>query len=399
MVLGNSMLIPVLPNMQTSLGITQFQASLVITLFSVPAGLMIPLAGYLSDRLRRKWIIIPSLGLYALGGLVAAVSAWIGYRVYFWILVGRVLQGIGAAGTAPIAMALVSDLFQGSARSRALGFNEAANGLGKVISPLLGAWVGSWLWYGAFLLFPVLTVPVILGLWFCVREPSAARDTSPADYWKSFVAIWKRDGKGLLAGYLAGATALFLLFGVLFYISEIMESQYHLGVFARGIILAIPLSGMCASSYLTGRWIKKNRTLMKGAVVTGLFAVAATLLALAFLRSFGWQIADLVLSGIGTGTVLPSLNTLITGAASRQERGIITSFYGSVRFLGVAAGPPLFSQWMTLSPLSMFALCAGLAGAAGLLCLLVIRVAEPRGRPYQPGHRSMGNRPRAARIR
>lgn len=54
MVLGNSMLIPVLPEMQKQLGITQFQTSLVISMFSIPAGLAIPFAGFLSDRLGRK---------------------------------------------------------------------------------------------------------------------------------------------------------------------------------------------------------------------------------------------------------------------------------------------------------------------------------------------------------
>lgn len=394
------MLIPILPTMQSTLGISQFQASLVITLFSVPAGLIIPLAGILSDRFRRKWIMIPSLGMYALGGLVAAFGAWAGHRVFPWILFGRVIQGLGAAGTAPIAMALVSDLFQGNARSRALGLNEASNGLGKVISPILGAWVGRWLWYGTFLLFPLLTIPVVVGLLLGVREPPVKTGRSPSQYWRKFTKIWKRDGHWLLVGYFSGATALFLLFGILFYVSEMLESRYHLGVFARGGILAIPLTGMCTASYLTGRWIKKNRPLMKGAVVTGLTTVAATLFALAFLRSPALQLADLVLSGIGTGVVLPSLNTLITGTTEREERGIITSFYGSVRFLGVAAGPPAFSLLMKLPPVWMFGVCAALAVTAAGLSLWFIRVTgrPPTGRSSEP-RAFLGNRPGAAGIR
>ncbi|HHY67771.1 MAG TPA: MFS transporter [Alicyclobacillus sp.] len=391
MVLGNSMLIPILPTMQSVLGISQFQASLVVTLFSVPAGLIIPLAGFLSDRLKRKWIIIPSLGLYALGGLVAAIGAWMGQRVFLIILIGRVIQGFGAAGTAPIAMALVSDLFQGGERSRALGLNEVSNGLGKVVSPILGAWVGSLLWYGAFLLFPILTIPVMIGLWLAVKEPPLRKGMSATRYWQSFVTIWKRDAHWLLVGYFSGATALFLLFGVLFYVSETLEAVYHLGVFARGTILAVPLTGMCTASYLTGRWIKKNRPLMKGAVVGGLGVVAGTLFLLPFLRSPGWQLGDLVLSGIGTGVVLPSLNTLITGTAEREERGIITSFYGSVRFLGVAAGPPVFSQLMKLPPIWMFGLCAGLAAVAGGLALWFIRVSgHPPSRRNTPFPRPWG---------
>ena len=46
-------------------------------------------------------------------------------------MAGRVLQGIGATGTAPIAMALSSDIFTSSDRSKSLGLLEASNGLGK----------------------------------------------------------------------------------------------------------------------------------------------------------------------------------------------------------------------------------------------------------------------------
>ncbi len=58
------MLIPVLPQMQKALNISQFQSSLTISLFSIAAGLFIPILGYLSDRFSRKAIIIPSLIVY-----------------------------------------------------------------------------------------------------------------------------------------------------------------------------------------------------------------------------------------------------------------------------------------------------------------------------------------------
>lgn len=399
MVLGNSMLIPILPNMQAALGISQFQASLVITLFSVPAGIIIPVAGFLSDRVRRKWIILPALGCYALGGLIAAAGVWSGSNLYTWILAGRVVQGIGAAGTAPIAMALVGDLFRGSERSRALGLNEAANGFGKVVSPLLGAWVGGWVWYGTFLLFPALTLPVMAALWWFVREPSISRGMTFSEYWRSFRILWRRDGTWLIVGYFAGATVLFLLFGVLFYLSEILESQFHFGAFARGGMLAVPLTGMCTASYLSGRWIRKNRTVMKWMVIGGLAGVSLSLLIFPRLERIFWRLADLVLTGIGTGAVLPSLNTLITGTADRRERGIITSFYGSVRFLGVAAGPPVFSQLMKLPATSMFSLCAGLAAAAAVSCLFFIRLPGRRRKSFTPISPSLGNRPGKERIR
>lgn len=111
MTLGNSMLIPVLPTIEKELGISSVQASLLITVYSIVAIIFIPLAGYLSDHIGRKQVIIPSLILAGLGGALAGFAAWKFDSAYSWILIGRLLQGIGAAGAAPIAFPLVGDLF------------------------------------------------------------------------------------------------------------------------------------------------------------------------------------------------------------------------------------------------------------------------------------------------
>ena len=91
LVLGNSMLVPILPTMERKLGITNFQSSLVITLFSISAAIFIPISGYLSDRLSRKAVIIPSLILYGGAGILAGLGAvWHSYGV---LIAARALQG------------------------------------------------------------------------------------------------------------------------------------------------------------------------------------------------------------------------------------------------------------------------------------------------------------------
>src|SRR5690606_32532169 len=132
---GKSMLIPILPAMKQALKISQFQTSLIISLFSLTAAFAIPIIGYLSDRFGRKIIIIPALIVYGSAGILAGFGAiWESYPI---IITARALQGLGAAGTAPIAMALVGDMYKGATESQALGLTEASNGSGKVISPIL----------------------------------------------------------------------------------------------------------------------------------------------------------------------------------------------------------------------------------------------------------------------
>ena len=186
MVLGNSILIPGMPEMQSKMHATKLQVSLLITMFSVPAGIVIPFAGFLSDRIGRKWVIVPSMLLFGIGGLVAGFASWWVAKPYTLVLVGRVIQGIGASGTAPIAMAFLGDLFQGEMRSKALGVNEAGNAFGKVISPILGAAVALIAWFAVFFIFPVLCVPLAAAVWWLVPEnnKSEAKTQSVTEYFE-----------------------------------------------------------------------------------------------------------------------------------------------------------------------------------------------------------------------
>lgn len=383
MVLGNSMLIPVLPAIANALHLSPFQVSLVISLFSIPAGVVIPLAGFLSDRLGRKAVIVPGLLLYGLGGLLAGLAAALHFKDLFAaMLTGRVLQGLGAAGTAPLAMALTGDLFQGRARSRALGIIEAANGFGKVVSPVLGAILGSCAWFAPFFLFPALCVLAAGAVGWMVKEPRARRPPpSPGQYRQMLRQIFVRKVPLLVSGFAAGMAALLLLFGVLFYLSEHLETAYGLEGVLKGLALAVPVLFMCGTSFLTGLVARKKVARMKLLVVTGLAITAAGLLNLLWVRHTLLYFAVISLVGVGTGLVLPCINTLITSAARASERGLITSLYGSVRFFGVAAGPPVFGLLLERSLSTLFILAAVTAAVVALLAQIMIRVSEIESNP------------------
>jgi len=376
MVLGNSMLIPVLPDIKNALQLTSVQTSLLITFFSVPAGAIIPLAGFLSDRYGRKVVIIPSLILYGLGGIVAALaSLFLHESAYLGILVGRALQGLGAAGTAPIAMALCGDLFSGKQRSQSLGTIESFNGLGKVISPVLGSALGLITWYTTFIFFPIAVFPVVLGVWFFVKENFDKRCKQDLKvYIGNFANVFKENTGLLLASYLAGSIALMVLFGILFYLSEYLEQQYGLDGVKKGLYLAIPVLFMSSTSFITGFIIKGKLALMKTFVVSGLAVMTGALLILPFINNFFWYFVAISVVGVGAGLVLPALNTLITSTASIEERGLVTSLYGSVRFLGVAFGPPIYGFLVNKGVSLMFWLSSGLTMTCTILALSFIKI-------------------------
>ncbi|WP_445670257.1 MFS transporter [Paenibacillus sp. PL2-23] len=345
LVFGNSMLVPVLPELQNALGITKFQSSLVISIFSLAAGLFIPIIGYLSDQLGRKAIIIPALIIYGAAGVLAGMGAiWQSYTV---IIISRAIQGMAAAGTAPIAMALVGDLYDGATESKALGLTEASNGAGKVLSPIIGSLLALIVWYASFFAFPVFCALSLAAVLFLIKEPKHDHKQKLGVYLQKVGSLFKEKGRWLIASFFAGSLGLFILFGVLFYLSNILEvDPYRIEGVKKGLILAIPLLGMVITSYTTGSLIKKNGKLIRLLINLGLLTMTVALAsAIFFLQNLYVFIGLLTLSSIGTGLLLPCLNTMITGAVDKSERGMITSLYNCLRFLGVAFGPPLFG-WM-----------------------------------------------------
>ncbi|SMB92663.1 MFS transporter, ACDE family, multidrug resistance protein [Desulfonispora thiosulfatigenes DSM 11270] len=369
MVLGNSMLIPVLPQMKSSLGITQFQVSLVITLFSIPAGLAIPFAGFLSDRYSRKKIIVPSLIIYGVGGVIALLAVLFMKKPYYAIMAGRVVQGIGAAGTAPIAMALASDIFTSDNRSKALGILEAANGLGKVISPILGSLLGIISWYALFYLFPILCIPTALAVWFLVKDPTTnQKSQSLKEYTSSLTKIFKNKGLHLMSTFFSGSVALFVLFGTLFYLSDYLEKKYGLEGVKKGLVLAIPVLGSSITSFLTGILTQRKKNKYKYLVIGGLILLSlSNLMIIFFIKNLYLFVTALAIGGVGAGLVLTCINTLITSSVSTEERGMITALYGAVRFTGVAVGPPIFGILMEKSNTITFGFAGGLAILAAIV--------------------------------
>jgi len=373
LVLGNSMLIPVLPAMKKALDITQFQTSLIISLFSLTAALAIPIVGYLSDRFGRKVIIIPALIVYGSAGILAGFGAiWESYPV---IIIARAIQGLGAAGTAPIAMALVGDMYEGGTESQALGLVEAANGAGKVISPIIGSLLALIVWYAAFFAFPLVCLLAIIAFVWIIKQPkNQEKPKKFKEYIQSIGKVFKEKGKWLIPSFFAGSLALFILFGVLFYLSDILEKKpYSIDGIMKGLVLAIPLMGLVITSFTTGSLIKKNGLLMRWLMNIGLALMTVSLaLTIFFYKNIYVFIGLLTLSSVGTGLLLPCLNTMITGSVKKQQRGMITSLYSSLRFLGVAFGPPLFGWMMAVSHQTVFITVASLSlMTLGLVLFLI----------------------------
>ncbi|PAE06165.1 MFS transporter [Terribacillus saccharophilus] len=386
MTLGNSMLLPVLPLMEEELDITKLQSSFIITFYSIVAIIFIPIAGFLSDRFGRKAVILPSLVIAGAGGLIAGIFSVGSESPYLWILIGRILQGIGVAGAAPVVLPLVGDMFEKEEDvSATLGLVETANTFGKVLSPVLGALLAGFLWYLPFYAIPVFCAISFLLVLFLIKKP---KDDKKGNDFKTFMkntkATFHEHGGWLTATFLIGAILMFLLFGILFYLSTVLEEKYGMHGILKGAVLAIPLAALCLASYLTGKWIKNNGKLMKWIIFTGVVVAGVVTIALYFSKGIFFMMAVFLVAGVGIGAGLPCLDSLVTSNMEKDVRGTITSLLSAMRYVGVAAGPPAVAILLKVDFIWLIVTFAGAAFIAALLTLKFVKPPDPDDQKHHP---------------
>ncbi|WP_286171961.1 MULTISPECIES: MFS transporter [Gracilibacillus] len=377
MTLGNSMLIPVLPIIEKEIQISSFQSSLLITVYSVIAILLIPLAGYLSDKFGRKNILLPSLLITAIGGLVSALAAWKMADPFYVILAGRFLQGMGAAGAFPVVIPTVGDMFEDETEvSAGLGIIETSNTFGKVLSPIIGSFLAVFIWFLPFVFIPIFSAIAIVMVWFLLDAPKRADDKKKQSF-KEFLQcirqVFRDNGRWLIGTFVIGAINMFILFAFLFHFSSLLEKQYQLAGVLKGLVLAIPLLFLCIASYVTGKKIGKNKLVMKWTILTANVISLVPLLWVKDDLRLTYLSLLLAIAGIGIGISLPVLDSLITEGVEKDIRGTVTALYSSMRFLGVAAGPFIMAILMEKGNSWMYYVLAGAAAVTILLTLTAIR--------------------------
>ncbi|WP_300680387.1 MFS transporter [Nocardioides sp.] len=130
---------------------------------------MLPLIGRIADLRGRAPVLVAGLVLFAFGSFVTALSYGLPT-----IVAGRFLQGVGAGALVPATLALVADLYPVERRAMPLGLVSAAQELGAVLGPLLGAAILAITdWRAIFALN--LVVAVVLAVAIRTRDRSPLR--------------------------------------------------------------------------------------------------------------------------------------------------------------------------------------------------------------------------------
>ena len=321
---------PAFPTIVEALGISKQSIGLLISVFTLPNLLLVPLTGMMADRFGRKKLIVPSLFLFGIFGGACALAP-----DFKTLLILRGLQGIGAAPLLPVSFAIIGDLFSGQKRAEAMGFNTTVMYMGYVIYPLLGGALAGLAWNYAFLPFlTAIPVGIIALVSLHPHEPNSKESL------KDHLGNALRYLRGLKVLWLFSATVItyIILFGAyLTYFSIFLEDRFGASPFTIGLFLSIIGLFTAGVSSQLGRLSKRFSvvSLIIGAFV--IYAVAMAIIPLA--PSLWFCLLPTILFSIGHGLNLPSLNVIAAGIAPFEYRAPFMAMQNTMIPLGMTIGP------------------------------------------------------------
>jgi len=214
----------VAPTIRADLQISEGLSNIAVSITALFSGIFIVVAGGLADRFGRVKLTYVGLALSALGSLLIALSP---AGTAFFLMSGRIIQGLSAACIMPATLALLKDSFDGKERQRAVSFWSIGSWGGSGLCALFGGLIASslgWRW-----IFWI-SIAVATGSAFLLKgtpENKVKSTAKPRFDWFGFLAfiiamvalnivIGQGDALGWLNPTVIGLTLVFVIAVVVF---------------------------------------------------------------------------------------------------------------------------------------------------------------------------------------
>ncbi|THV28739.1 MFS transporter [Glycomyces paridis] len=330
--MGIGLVDPILPAISADLHASPSQTMLLFTSYLLITAVAMFFSGFISSRLGVKRTLLAGLVLIvafaALAGSSDSVNEIIGFRAGW---------GLGNALFISTALAAIVGAASGGSRQAVILY-EAAIGVGMAVGPLLGGALGEVSWRGPFFGTAVLMAVGLVAILTLLRGPEARPAKVP--FTAGLSAVRNRSLLTLALTALFYSYAFFTLLAYSPYpIEEAAAAAgmdfgaHELGLIFFGWGIALAVSSVFAAPRLTRRF--------------GLLPVLYTMftllgLSLAVMAIGVESVPVLVTVVILAGLFLGVLNTALTETvmeATDLPRGIASSTYSGVRFLGGAIAP------------------------------------------------------------
>jgi DHA1 family tetracycline resistance protein-like MFS transporter len=368
-VLGLTIMIPLLPFFAEKMGASPTQVGLLIAVYAACQLISGPLLGRASDFTGRKPLLLLSQAGTFIGFLILAFapSLWV-------VFIARVIDG-ATAGNLSLAQAYISDITRPEDRAKSFGVIGIAFGMGFLIGPAISGFLAKFDYRYPIFAAAALSAASIFATYFLLPSvksgPGAPQ--GPGGRRLSLLA-WNEYARYFQRPELATRLFQFLCFGFAFAMFTAgfplfaeRRLSWHgtrfgpeqvgytwayagfLGVFLQGPALGKMVKRFGESSL--------NRL--------GFAAYTVGYVTLAFCYSVPVLIAATTISAFGS-LVRPTLTSMITQAAPREEQGVVLGLTQSLTSIAQITGPPLAGILIQHGFLTGWGITAGAVALIGL---------------------------------
>jgi len=378
-----------LPKIVSDLGgITQY--SWVFTAYMLGSTVTVPLYGKLGDVYGRKPLFVFAIIVFLVGSALCGTAQSMTELVVF-----RAVQGVGAGGLIPLAMAVVGSIVPPRDRGRYQGLIGVVFGSASIIGPAVGGIIvdnTSWRWIfyvnlpvgGLALAVIAVTMPrrtplrdrsidwvgaallgigttsLLLGLvWGGQEFPWASTHvigavaTSVLLY--TTFALWERRveepilpfellrirvvSSSLLCMALVGMA----MFGTISYVPLFVQGVIGTSAASSGIVLTPLMLGAVTASFVSGQWVSRSGRVRPNAIVGPIVLTSGMLLLWRMnLHTTNGQAArNMVIAGVGLGLMMQVFVLSVQNAVPRAAIGSATAMTQFARSMGGTLGVTL----------------------------------------------------------
>lgn len=304
-----NLILPELNNFITDLG-GEAQKGLIISLFTISAGLSRPFSGKLSDKIGRKKVMIVGVIVCFIVSILYPLS----FSVWFFLFL-RFLHGFSAGFTPTGATALITDILPEDRRGRGMGIWGTFISLGIGVGQYLGSYIYSELGMNNLFMISAATAALSGILLAYVKETLPIREKFKPDYLK---VKWNDVFE---PSVLPSAMVMFLsatCSGIIFVLTPDMST--YLGIQNKGWFFGIYVISTIIIRLMTGSLsdkIGRRKTL-----IIGMLFLIVSMIMIGYATDIVSYTAAAIIFGIATGISSPTFFAWTADLSAPERRGV-----------------------------------------------------------------------------
>jgi MFS family permease len=375
-ILGVSIVSPILPQYALSFDIPVALVGWAISAFALARLVTDIPAGFLADRFGRKKVMISGLVLV----IVASVAAGIA-TTYGWLIVSRIVAGLGSALYMTSATTWVAQVSAGSARGRYMSLYTGLVFAGTAFGPTIGGYVAARFGLNApFFAYALFALAGLIATLPMKETADSAQATRSEMHISDIVRLL--SNRSFMLVNCAVLAVFFLRIGVRSTLVP-LYADLNLGLppDSIGIILTVAAVTTAIITFPAGRL--SDRVGRKGPMMACLFLSAIVSVLIPFQKSQASLTGIMALYGLATG-LQGSIAAWPADLAPKERLGTSMGVYRVMGDAGMVLGPIAATYiadytgdlTVTLTPFLVPAIVTTIVG------LLLIKAKDPAARGH-----------------